>query len=198
MEINTERLLLRAFRYDDDEDMMRYWVSDPAIQHMYSEPVYATKHEVKGLLKKYITSYERDDYYRWAIIEKASGVCIGQIAIYLVDNRNHACEIEYCVGGAFQKKGYCTEAAQAVIDYAFANINIHKMQVGHRENNFASRGVIEKCGFVYEATLRDYYHTDGRYVNRRYYSMLRGEWERLREAQIFGADTQYATGEIPA
>jgi len=176
-EINTDRLLLRSFRYEDDDNMLAYWVSDPQIQKMYSEPVYSTKAEVKGLLDKYISSYEKNDYYRWAVIEKQSGICIGQIAIWLVDSKNHFCEIEYCIGSQFQRKGYCSEAVLAVRDFAFRSINMHKMQVCHKDGNLASKGVIQKCGFTYEGVLRDYFYMDGKYVSRLYYSMLRSEWE---------------------
>ncbi|MCD8265236.1 MAG: GNAT family N-acetyltransferase [Tannerellaceae bacterium] len=68
--VSTARLVLRAFTYTDDEDMLTYWISDPAIQFMYSEPVYTTKEEVKGLLDKYIGSYERPDYYRWLLLKR--------------------------------------------------------------------------------------------------------------------------------
>ena len=87
--ITTDRLILRRFEYSDDDSMLRNWIADERIQSMYSEPVYSTKEEVKELLDKYIGSYERPDYYRWAVIEKASGECIGQIAYFLVDSKNH-------------------------------------------------------------------------------------------------------------
>lgn len=77
MQIETERLILRRFEYTDDEDMLKYWVSDPEIQSMYCEPIYTTKQEVKKLLNKYISSYEQKDYYRWAIILRRTDECIG-------------------------------------------------------------------------------------------------------------------------
>lgn len=176
-EIATARLLLRAFRYDDDDNMLKYWISDPEVQSMYCEPIYETKAEVKTLLDKYILSYQKPDYYRWAIIEQRSTVCIGQIAIFLIDNNNHFCEIEYCIGKQFQRNGYCSEAVQAIIQYAFNNINIHKMQVCHKEHHLPSKAVIQKCDFTYEGILRDYFFINGSYVSRLYYSMLRSEWE---------------------
>ncbi|QQK08844.1 GNAT family N-acetyltransferase [Miniphocaeibacter halophilus] len=175
--INTDRLLLRPFKYDDYRDMSDNWIGDIKIQSMLSEPAYTTKDEVISLLDNYISSYEKEDYYRWAIVEKESQSCIGQIAIFLVDNKNHFCEIEYCIGSLFQRKGYCTEAVKEIIDYGFSKINMHKIQVCHKENNMASKGVIEKCGFKYEGTLRDYFFIDGKYVDRFYYSMLRDEWK---------------------
>ena len=85
--IETERLILRKFKISDDEAMLKYWIADEKIQSLYSEPVYTTKAEVDELLEKYINSYQKNDYYRWAIIEKNSGECIGQIAYFLVDSK---------------------------------------------------------------------------------------------------------------
>lgn len=175
--IETERLILRRFEFEDNESMRRNWISDEKIQSMYSEPVYSTAEEVKELLDKYIGSYERDDYYRWAIVEKASGECIGQIAYFLVDSKNHFAEIEYCIGAAFQRRGYATEAAKAVIAYGFDRINLHKVQICTKTINKPSKRVIEKCGLTYEGTLRDYFYMNGEYVGRLYFSVLRDEYK---------------------
>lgn len=175
--IETERLILRKFKISDDEAMLKYWIADEIIQSLYSEPVYTTKAEVDELLEKYINSYQKNDYYRWAIIEKNSGECIGQIAYFLVDSKNNFAEIEYCIGSDFQCKGYATEATKAVIQYGFDKINLHKVQICTKTINKPSKRVIEKCGFTYEGTLRDYFYMDGEYVGRLYFSMLKSEFE---------------------
>lgn len=175
--VETERLILRRFRYTDDDAMLKYWIADEKIQSLYSEPVYTTKEEVKELLDKYIGSYEKSDYYRWAVIEKNSNECIGQIAYFLVDSKNHFAEIEYCIGSDFQCRGYATEATKAVIAYGFNNIGLHKVQICTKTINKPSKRVIEKCGFTYEGTLRDYFYMNGEYVGRLYFSILRSEYE---------------------
>ena len=177
--IETERLILRRFEYSDDEAMLKYWVADEKIQSLYSEPVYTTKEAVKGLLDKYIGSYESNDYYRWAVIEKDCGECIGQIAYFLVDSKNHFAEIEYCIGSAFQCRGYATEATKAIIAYGFDKINLHKVQICTKTINQPSKRVIEKCGFTYEGTLRDYFCMNGEYVGRLYFSILKSEYESI-------------------
>lgn len=173
--IETERLTLRRFKYEDWDSMLNNWTGDEAVQSMYSEPTYTTKEAVTELLDKYIGSYEKEDYYRWAVTLKNSDECIGQIAYFLVDSKNHFAEIEYCIGKKFQCKGYATEATKAVIAYGFDEINLHKVQICTKTINKPSKRVIEKCGFTYEGTLRDYFYMNGEYVGRLYFSLLRDE-----------------------
>ena len=175
--VETESLILRKFEYTDGEAMLKYWVADEKIQSLYSEPVYTTKEAVNALLEKYIGAYGKRDYYRWAIIEKSIGECIGQIAFFLVDSKNRFAEIEYCIGSKFQCRGYATEATKAIIRYGFEKIALHKIQICTKTINKPSKRVIEKCGFTYEGTLRDYFYMDGGYVGRMYFSMLRNEFE---------------------
>lgn len=174
--IETERLILRRFEYSDSTSMLRNWIADEKIQSLYSEPTYETEEAVTELLTKYITSYEKEDYYRWAIIDKEANECIGQIAYFLVDSKNHFAEIEYCIGSAFQCRGYATEATKAVIKYGFEKMNLHKVQICTKTINIPSKRVIEKCGFTYEGTLRDYFCMNGEYVGRLYFSILRSEY----------------------
>ncbi|MCQ2531244.1 MAG: GNAT family N-acetyltransferase [Saccharofermentans sp.] len=181
--IETERLILRRFEYSDIDSMIRNWIADEKTQWDYGEPYYDTYEKVKELFDtKYVVSYDNDDYYRWAIIEKESGECIGQIAYYLVDTRNHFAEIEYVVGPAFQGKGYATEATKAVISYGFEQINLHKVQICCRVSNEKSRNVIEKCGLTYEGTLRDYFHRIDHYEGKMYFSILIDEY-KCKEAK---------------
>ena len=174
--IETERLILRRFEYSDLGSVFNNWASDEYVQKMYSEPVYETLEAARGLLDKYIGKYEDEDYYRWAVILKETGECIGQIAYFLVDTKNHFAEIEYCIGTAFQGNGFATEAAKAVIAYGFDRIGLHKVQICTKEINPKSKRVIEKCGLTYEGMLRDYFFVDGGYIGRLYFSILESEY----------------------
>ena len=172
-EIETERLILRQFKYEDAESMRKNWAGLDEVQSKYGEPSYKTPEAVKGLLDEYIGAYKNGFKYRWAVIEKESGECIGQVAYFLVDINNNFGEIEYCIGTAFQGKGYATEATKAVIDYGFNKIHFHKVQICVRPSNLSSKRVIEKCDFEYEGTLRDYFLINGEYEGRMYYSIIK-------------------------
>ena len=171
----SERLMMRKFSYGDIDSMMRNWISDDDVQNKYGEPAYKTREEVKALLDAFIYRYQSGYGFRWAIIEKSSGECIGQIAYFLVDAKSGFGEIEYCIGRAYQGRGYATEATRAVIDHGFDVIGFNKVQICVRPANTPSQKVIDKCGFKYDGTLRDYFMIDGEHQDRKYYSILKTE-----------------------
>ena len=175
--IETERLILRRFEYEDCTSMLKNWVADDEVQWGYGEPSYKTEEKALELLTKYISSYDNEHYYRWAIIEKESQECIGQVAYYSVNASNNLAEIEYCIGADYQGKGYATEATKSVIAYGFDFINLHRVQICCRDVNEASRNVILKCGLTYEGTERDYFWRDDHYEGKMIFSILRDEFE---------------------
>ena len=142
--LETERLILRRFVTEDKFDVLNNWASDPLVQHEYGEPVYGDIDAVNSLLMRYIAGYENDDFYRWAIIEKASGMNIGQIAFCRVYSEIAAAEIEYCISRNFRGRGYAGEALEEVIRYALGAAGFSKLEAYHRAENIASGRVLAK------------------------------------------------------
>ena len=177
-EIDTGRLILRSFRHEDAESMFRNWLSDEEVQSMYGEPTYTSLEQVNELIDRYISQTEEGRAFRWEVIEKTSGECIGQASYFLVDQNNHFGEVEYCISRTFQGKGYATEATRAVIDFGFEKIGFHKVQICCRPSNRSSKRVIEKCGFIHEGTLRDYFFRNGGYEDRMFFSILKSEYNK--------------------
>ena len=78
-------------------------------------------------------------------------------------------------------KGYMTEAARAVIDYAFEEFDLVVLAICTGPENKRSQRVIEKCGFKFEGIQRKGYHIyNGTDRDNLVYSMLREEWEESR------------------
>lgn len=146
--IETQRLLLRQFRLADSADLLELWIADPAVQSEYGEPVYETVDAVEGLLNKWIAGYESSTFYRWAMIEKESGRCIGQIAFCRVYEDCCAAEIEYCVSAQRWGRGYAGEALQAVIDHIFENTDFSWLEAYHRVENEKSGRVLQKSSMT--------------------------------------------------
>lgn len=69
------------------------------------------------------------------------------IGVCGVEPREGGPEIGYWIGVSYWGQGYVTEAARALIDYAFGELQHETLQAGARVSNPASRRVLEKCGF---------------------------------------------------
>lgn len=149
----TNRLICRPFIAEDYEDMYRNWIANPNIQYEYGEPVYTDVPQVKGLLAKYISSYQKPNYYRWAIIEKSSNENIGQIAFCRVYSDCQTAEIEYCIGEPFWGNGYAGEALAGLIDFTFRNTDFLKLEAYHRSENIKSGRVLEKSAMYITDTV---------------------------------------------
>ena len=74
-----------------------------------------------------------------------------------------------------------TEAAGAVIDFLFREINVHRITITHATKNPASGKVAQYCGLTLEGVRREYFKsTFGEFLDIAVYSILRKEWENKR------------------
>lgn len=90
-------------------------------------------------------------------------------------------ELGYVLGQEQWGKGYMTEAAKAVLRYGFAELGLELIAVRHYLHNQRSRRVIEKCGFHYEGTMRQYSRRyDGTLLDGCFYSMTAQEFQALQ------------------
>lgn len=176
--IETERLLLRKFIFEDAEEMFTNWINDKEVQFNYGEPIYETLDSVKEILRQWISSYSRNDTYRWAIILKENNMNIGQIAFCSMDLIHNYADIEYCISRNYQGKGYATEALNAIIEFTFTQTGLNRLQAFHRGNNVASGRVLQKSGMIYEGTLRQsfYYQDKNEYDERIYYGIIKTDY----------------------
>ena len=73
--------------------------------------------------------------------------------------------------------GYGTEASKLITDYAFKQLNYHRVYARAYDGNTASQRIWEKLGFTEEGTLRHHTYTQGEHKDVVYYGILQGEWE---------------------
>lgn len=83
-------------------------------------------------------------------------------------------------------QGYTSEALRMVTDHLFRVHTWHRLEVLAAPGNVASVRVAQKCGFVEEGVLREAFFINGRYQDVKVMSLLRPEWEQLREARQAG------------
>jgi RimJ/RimL family protein N-acetyltransferase len=137
--LETERLLLRAPRCGDVKAIAalandrRIAANTARIPHPYSV---ADAEEFIGAVN------QRDSEICFVIMcgERLIGACG-------LDPHEDGPELGYWLGAPYWGRGFATEAARAVIDYAFGDLEHETIRAGARISNPASRRVLEKCAF---------------------------------------------------
>jgi RimJ/RimL family protein N-acetyltransferase len=99
----------------------------------------------------------------------------------------------YCLAEAAWGHGYATEAAAAVLTWAFATLDLNRVQAETDTRNAASARVLEKLGFVHEGTLREDCIVNGVVSDSWVFGLLRRDWTP-RSAAPLGVTTTPAGG----
>lgn len=173
-DIETERLLVRKFKETDIDDMYEY-ASDDIVTRYITWDTYKSKEEAVKYVNSIIKRYDNFELAPWAIEYKENGKMIGSIDIRY-DSENYAAEIGYVLNKNYWNKGIMTEVLKEVIDFGFKNLNVNRLEMKHDVRNEPSGKVMLKNGFKYEGTLRNQKFQKGEFVDLKYYSMLREEY----------------------
>jgi RimJ/RimL family protein N-acetyltransferase len=172
--ITTERLVLRRYTYDDIPDVLEF-LSHPSVARATPE-VQATVQGVREYVDRQnsFQPFEQDQCFDLAIERKEDGRVIGLLS--LVRKEHQKAEIGWALGIEYRRQGFATEAASALVGFAFSSLGLHRLQAGTELSNSASWGVMERLGMVKEAHLRETTFRDGTWHDSLIYGLLVSEW----------------------
>lgn len=177
--LNTERLLLNRFTFDDTADMFYGWAnSEAATKYMFMTPC-KTMEACRDSIQKATDLYALESTYNhWAI--RLQSRCIGMTALF-VDSRHHSARISYVIAPEFWGNGYTTEAVKAVLKYGFEALKLHRVEADHFAENTASGRVMRKAGMIQEGISREKYYKFGAYHDVVCYGILENEWKDIKK-----------------
>lgn len=147
LHIESKRLIIRNFQKDDWEDVAS-WCTDAKTMHYIPIGV-LTPQEVKEIVSE--SPDEETECY--AIYEKNLARVIGEI-IYHPWYNPLTWELGWIIHPHFQKQGYASEAAQAVLAYGFQHQKLHRIIATCQPDNPPSWKVAEKIGMKREGHFR--------------------------------------------
>jgi len=114
-------------------------------------------------------------------LETVTGEHIGSIGLHQIDTRARSAMLGVFIGEKrFWGKGYGTEAVQLLLEYAFDQLNLHRVFLYVHEHNPRAVRCYQKCGFVQEGTLRQAGYKEGKYFDILVMGILDDEFRRLR------------------
>jgi ribosomal-protein-alanine N-acetyltransferase len=151
--LTTERLLLRALEPADLNATYLSWLNDPAVNR-YLETRFLP--QTMEALQGYWQAHRDDSSSPWfAICLQADGRHIGNIKLGPIQWLHRRADLSLFIGDpTCWGKGYASEGIAVVRDWAFAELDLQKLNAGIYAGNLGSRRAFEKCGFSLEGTLR--------------------------------------------
>jgi RimJ/RimL family protein N-acetyltransferase len=183
MELQTKRLILRAWQESDAESLYKY-AKNPKIGLSAGWQPHTSLENSREIIKNVFAADET-----YAVVLKESGEAVGSVGIMMkksesdsVETAKNEGEIGYWIGEPYWGRGFIPEAVHELLRHAFDDLQLTAVWCGYFDGNTKSQRVQEKCGFVYHHTEHNK-HIPLLNENRteHFTRILRENWKYLSE-----------------
>ncbi len=158
------------FRWRSEHDIIRYNPLSPITLENLRDQIKMTSSDLSNL----------SDSQEFRFLMQFENQLVGTIGLKNINHKMLFGEIGYGVEEAFCGKGLASSGLKLFIEKIFTETALRKIIAYVAEDNFASRRVLEKVGFIQEGLLREHYVINGEPTNEVFYGMLRAD---LRHSQ---------------
>jgi ribosomal-protein-alanine N-acetyltransferase len=175
--LETERLTLRPPTHGD----FRTWANLRAESRDFLtpwEPTWAPEHLTRKAFTNRVYWAQRSISSGTAvplfITRREDNALLGAITLdHIRRGPAQAGTTGYWIGQRYARNGYMHEAIEAMVHYAFVNLNLSRIEAGCLPENTPSRELLEKSGYKYEGVAQSYLQINGRWRNHVLYANLR-------------------------
>jgi ribosomal-protein-alanine N-acetyltransferase len=171
--LKTERLLLRPIEKEDAK-MLWPFVSDPLISNNMSWQAHQQLSETQEFIDTTLINMESGKTITWCIFFENTFCGIFSLISIIKTHRalvyNRA-ELAYWISTEFQGKGIMTEAGKRIIAFAFENLKLNKLVVGHHITNDSSKKLILRLGFHFLYTEEEVFMKNGEWITCQFYEL---------------------------
>ena len=170
-ELNSERTILRQVTDLDLENVFK-GLSDPEVIKYYGvsfDSLEATKEQMTWFadLEKNGTGIW------WAVCRKEDGAFLGGGGLNEISREHKKAEIGFWLLREHWGKGYMTEVMPIILNHAFDQIGLHRIEGFVVNDNANCKNALRKLGFLYEGTMRDSEIKDGKFVSVDFYAKFK-------------------------
>lgn len=154
------------FALHSDARVLRFWDSPPWTERARADRFIAACRQIE----------EEGSGARVAMERASDGTFVGWCGLTMWNPAYRSASLGYCLEEAAWGRGYATEAARAVLGWAFEALDLNRVQAETDTRNLASARVLEKLGFVHEGTLREDCVVNGDVSDSWVFGLLEREW----------------------
>jgi RimJ/RimL family protein N-acetyltransferase len=155
LQLETPRLLLRDWQEADREPFAQM-NADPIVMHYFEGPF--TRQQSDEAFDRYLAAFDRAGFSFFATVIRDTGDFAGTIGLQIMRDQvpnlpQPAVEIGWRLAQNAQGKGFATEGARAIVDFAFNELCLSEVVAITALPNQASRRVMEKLGMTHRPEL---------------------------------------------
>lgn len=164
----TERLILRAPTPDMAAPIVEYFARNrdflQPFEAQHADAFFMPEGQLMDI-ELDIEARHRGTGYRYWIEKKSElGRIIGSVALgNIVYGAFLSCFLGYRMDAGELRKGYMVEAAGRMVEIAFDELGLHRVEANIMPNNAASMGIAKKLGFTEEGFARKYLKINGKW-----------------------------------
>jgi RimJ/RimL family protein N-acetyltransferase len=171
---------LSPINHEVDAPPVSRWTLNPFIRSMFGNfPRPLSIETTRKLLEK--VEKEMDDsknLFHFMLRLKEDDRLVGMARIFWVDFHNGTGILTMAVGDeADRQHGYGYSALTLLLNFAFTELNLHRLSVWLTEDNMPYIQMVKKAGFIEEAHQTEVIFHDGRYRDLLLMGLLRSEWD---------------------
>lgn len=157
-----KRASLRPFEWEDAEKY-RQWVNDAAVISLVDRVLPVTAEEHRRWYESIISHRQAAIFAVEAIPEKQF---VGCVWLYDIDCRHRHAELRILVGDKqYWGKGIGQDAISILVQFAFKNLNLHKVYAYVLTTNERALKTFRKVGFIREGVLKQERYVNGKFVD---------------------------------
>jgi diamine N-acetyltransferase len=162
------------------------WHNNVATLRTYALPLPTTLEQEEALYTELTTA---SDKVLFTVYERASWQPVGTTYLTDIDHRHRSAEFGVLIGDVIWRgKGYGTETASLMLDYAFTALGLHSVMLTVYAFNLAGRRAYEKTGFREVGRLRQSHWMGGHYWDEIIMDCVATEFTSPVLSRVFAPD----------
>jgi RimJ/RimL family protein N-acetyltransferase len=174
-----ECVRLRALHEDDLPTLARWETDAGRMATLSNWVVPPSEAAAKERIAKWCANEKDDLGFAIETLDEPP-VLIGSLGLWGARPKDRCATIGIALGREHLGRGYGTDAMRVVVEYAFREMGLHRVQLVVAPFNGAGIRAYEKAGFVEEGRHREAVWHDGRWYDEVLMSVLDHEWADRR------------------